>query len=64
MITNLGWATGYKTVANPLAAGFAVGAWLTLFPAVGTVFISASTVVVSINAMLLRRAPSSPREND
>jgi len=55
MIQNLVWATGYNTIAIPLAAGVAVSAGILLNPAVGALFMSLSTVIVSINAMLLRR---------
>lgn len=55
MIQNLGWATGYNAVAIPLAAGVAYGAGILLSPAIGALFMSLSTVIVSINAMLLRR---------
>ena len=55
MIQNLAWATGYNTVAIPLAAGVAVSFGIILNPAVGALFMSLSTVIVSINAMLLRR---------
>ena len=54
MLQNLGWATGYNVVALPLAAGVGVGAGILLSPAVGGLFMSASTVIVAINAMLLR----------
>jgi Cu2+-exporting ATPase len=54
MIQNLLWATGYNVVAIPLAAG-ALYAWgVVLTPAVGAVLMSASTVIVAINARLLR----------
>jgi Cu2+-exporting ATPase len=54
MIQNLVWATGYNVVAIPLAAG-ALYAWgVVLTPAVGAVLMSASTVIVAINARLLR----------
>lgn len=54
MIQNLLWATGYNVVAIPLAAG-ALYAWgVLLSPAIGTVLMSASTVIVAINARLLR----------
>jgi len=54
MIQNLFWATGYNVVAIPLAAG-AIYAWgVLLSPAVGAVLMSASTVIVAINARLLR----------
>jgi Cu2+-exporting ATPase len=56
MIQNLWWAAGYNIVAIPLAAG-ALAAWgMLLTPAVGAVLMSASTIVVAINAQLLRRA--------
>jgi Cu2+-exporting ATPase len=56
MIQNLWWAAGYNVVAIPLAAGV-FAAWnLLLTPALGAVLMSASTVVVAINAQLLRRA--------
>ncbi|MBK5265971.1 MAG: copper-translocating P-type ATPase [Acidimicrobiia bacterium] len=55
MVQNLGWATGYNVVALPLAAGVAVSAGIVLSPAVGGLLMSASTVIVAINAMLLRR---------
>jgi len=54
MIQNLLWATGYNVVALPLAAG-ALYAWgVLLTPALGAVFMSASTVVVAINARMLK----------
>ncbi len=54
MIQNLLWATGYNAFAIPLAAG-ALYAWgVLLSPAVGAVLMSASTVIVAINARLLR----------
>jgi len=54
MIQNLVWATGYNIVAIPLAAG-ALYAWhVLLTPAMGAVLMSASTVIVAINARLLR----------
>ena len=54
MIQNLLWATGYNTFAIPLAAG-ALYAWgVLLTPALGAVLMSASTVIVAINARLLR----------
>jgi Cu2+-exporting ATPase len=55
MLQNLAWATGYNTVALPLAAGVAASAGILLSPAVGALFMSLSTVIVAINAMLLRR---------
>ncbi len=54
MIQNLVWATGYNVVAIPLAAG-ALYAWgVLLSPALGAVLMAASTVIVAINARLLK----------
>ncbi len=55
MNQNLAWATGYNLVAIPLAAGVAVGIGIVLDPAIGALAMSASTIIVSINAMGLRR---------
>lgn len=55
MVQNLWWATGYNAVAIPLAAGVAYKFGVLLSPALGAVFMSASTVVVAINAQLLDR---------
>jgi P-type Cu2+ transporter len=55
MIQNLWWAAGYNIVAIPLAAGALSHYGLVLSPAVGAVLMSASTVIVAINAQLLRR---------
>jgi Cu2+-exporting ATPase len=55
MIQNLGWAAGYNVVAIPLAAGVLAWAGVTLPPAVGAVLMSISTIVVALNAQLLRR---------
>ncbi|PEN05224.1 copper-translocating P-type ATPase [Longimonas halophila] len=55
MIQNLFWATGYNAIALPLAAGVAFPLGILLSPAVGAVLMSASTVIVAINAMLMRR---------
>jgi cation transport ATPase len=52
---NLRWATGYNAVSLPLAAGVAYAWGVLLSPAVGAIFVSASTVIVALNAMLLRR---------
>jgi len=58
MIQNLLWATGYNVIGIPLAAGIAYPLGIVLSPAVGALFMTISTVVVSINAMLLRRMKS------
>jgi Cu2+-exporting ATPase len=55
MVQNLLWATGYNAVTLPLAAGVAYAWGILLSPAVGAIFMSASTVIVAVNAMLLRR---------
>jgi len=55
MIENLIWATGYNVVALPLAAGILAPIGILLSPAVGALFMSLSTVIVAINAQLLRR---------
>ncbi|QED29926.1 heavy metal translocating P-type ATPase [Microvenator marinus] len=55
MIQNLWWAAGYNILALPLAAGVGYSWGVLLTPAVGAVLMSASTVIVAINAQLLRR---------
>jgi Cu2+-exporting ATPase len=56
MVQNLWWAAGYNIFAIPLAAG-ALAPWgVLLTPAMGAVLMSASTIIVAINAQLLRRA--------
>ena len=60
MIQNLTWAAGYNVVAIPLAAGALSWAGLTLPPAVGAVLMSVSTIVVALNAQLLRRLDLRP----
>lgn len=55
MIQNLIWASGYNIIALPLAAGVLASAGILLSPAVGAVLMSISTIVVAINAQLLRR---------
>jgi Cu2+-exporting ATPase len=54
MVQNLWWAAGYNIVAIPLAAGALFWAGIVLGPAVGAALMSASTVIVAINARLLR----------
>jgi Cu2+-exporting ATPase len=56
MVQNLWWAAGYNIVAIPLAAGVLAPLGFVLSPAVGAVLMSASTLIVAINAQLLRRA--------
>ena len=55
MVQNLWWAAGYNILAIPLAAGVLAPYGVVLSPAVGAVLMSASTIVVAINAQLLRR---------
>lgn len=55
MVQNLWWAAGYNIVAIPLAAGVLQPWGIVLNPAAGAVLMSASTVIVAINAQLLRR---------
>ncbi len=56
MQENLVWAAGYNVFALPLAAGVLAPIGILLSPAVGAVLMSASTVIVAINAQFLRRA--------
>jgi len=58
MIQNLLWAAGYNVVAIPLAAGVLISAGILLSPAVGAALMSLSTIIVAINAQLLRRQVS------
>jgi Cu2+-exporting ATPase len=54
MVQNLIWATGYNVVAIPLAAGVLYSAGVVLSPEVGAILMSLSTVIVAVNARLLR----------
>jgi Cu2+-exporting ATPase len=56
MVQNLWWAAGYNVVAIPLAAGVLAGRGIVLSPAIGAVLMSLSTVIVAVNAQLLRRS--------
>ncbi|MGH6630689.1 MAG: HAD-IC family P-type ATPase, partial [Burkholderiales bacterium] len=60
MVQNLLWATGYNTIAIPLAAGVTANIGFLMSPALGAVFMSASTIIVAINAQLLERTRSQP----
>ena len=62
MWQNLVWATGYNILSVPLAAGVLAFAGVVLSPAAGAVLMSASTVVVALNAQLLRRLKLNPAE--
>ena len=55
MIQNLWWAAGYNILAIPAAAGVLAPWGIVLSPAIGAILMSASTVIVAINAQLLRR---------
>jgi Cu2+-exporting ATPase len=54
MVQNLWWAAGYNILAIPLAAGVLAPVGVLLHPAVGAVLMSLSTVIVAVNAQLLR----------
>jgi Cu2+-exporting ATPase len=56
MVQNLWWAAGYNIVAIPLAAGVLAVYGILLAPAMAAILMSASTVIVALNAQLLRRA--------
>ena len=60
MLQNLGWAAGYNVVAIPLAAGALAWAGIVLGPAVAALLMSASTVIVAVNAQFLRRLELRP----
>jgi Cu2+-exporting ATPase len=60
MVENLAWATGYNVVAIPLAAGVLASIGIGLSPAAGAVLMSLSTIVVALNAQLLRRVRLTP----
>ncbi|MGC4898564.1 heavy metal translocating P-type ATPase [Micromonospora echinospora] len=62
MRQNLAWAAGYNVVAIPLAAGVLAWAGIALSPALGAVLMSASTIVVALNAQLLRRVRIGPAD--
>ena len=55
MIQNLVWATGYNAIAIPLAAGVLYKVGFVLGPAAGAVLMSLSTIIVAINAQLLKK---------
>ncbi len=62
MWQNLIWATGYNIVSVPLAAGVLAFAGFVLSPAAGAVLMSLSTIVVALNAQLLRRLKLNPAD--
>jgi Cu2+-exporting ATPase len=55
MLQSLAWAAGYNGVGIPLAAGVLAGVGFIMPPAAGAVVMSVSTIVVALNAQLLRR---------
>ncbi len=55
MIQNFIWATGYNVFAIPLAAGVLIGAGILISPALGAILMSISTIIVALNAQLLKR---------
>ncbi len=61
MIQNFIWATGYNVVAIPLAAGVLIWAGIVISPAMGAILMSASTVIVAVNAQLLKRKMNDDR---
>jgi P-type Cu2+ transporter len=60
MVQNLVWAAGYNVIAIPLAAGVAAPLGFVLAPAIGAVLMSVSTIIVALNAQLLRRLDLRP----
>jgi P-type Cu2+ transporter len=60
MRQNLAWATGYNVLTVPLAAGVLAPVGFVLPPAVGAIMMSLSTIVVALNAQLLRRITLRP----
>jgi Cu2+-exporting ATPase len=62
MRQNLAWATGYNVLGIPLAAGVLAGVGFVMPPAVGAAVMSVSTIVVALNAQLLRRFRTSRSE--
>ncbi len=62
MWQNLIWATGYNIISVPLAAGVLAGVGFVLSPAAGAVLMSVSTIVVALNAQLLRRLKLNPAD--
>jgi Cu2+-exporting ATPase len=59
-LQNLWWAAGYNVIAIPLAAGALAWAGVSMPPAVAAVLMSISTIVVALNAQLLRRVDLRP----
>lgn len=60
MTQNLAWAAGYNVIEIPIAASVLACAGITLSPAIGAVLMSAPTIMVALNAQLLRRVRLTP----
>jgi Cu2+-exporting ATPase len=56
MRQNLAWAVGYNMIAIPIAAGLFADQGLVLRPEIGALAMSGSSIIVAVNAVLLRRA--------
>jgi len=63
MRQNLGWAIGYNTIALPIAAGVFVPLGLTLRPEIAALSMSGSSIIVAVNALLLKQL-ALPRKSD
>ena len=63
-LQNLWWAAGYNIVAIPIAAGALTWAGITMPPALAAILMSVSTIVVALNAQLLRHVDLKPPEVD
>jgi Cu2+-exporting ATPase len=55
ILQNLWWASGYNIIAIPLAAGILAKWGILINPAVGAILMSASTIIVALNAQLLKK---------
>jgi Cu2+-exporting ATPase len=64
MRQNLGWAIGYNAIALPIAAGVFAWAGLTLRPEIAALSMSGSSLLVAVNALLLKRARLPDRSNE
>lgn len=62
MLQNLGWAVGYNVIAIPIAAGLLSPWGISVGPAVAAMLMSGSTIVVALNALLLRRIDLRPSQ--
>jgi Cu2+-exporting ATPase len=62
MVQNLLWAAGYNVITVPLAAGVLAPVGIILAPAIGAILMSVSTIVVALNAQLLRRLDLRPEQ--